>query len=430
MKKIHLHSQIAVPALASLLCLSACSLPWQGDKTDAADVTDGMAQTTTTDDQATEETADDGDVTDAQQATGSYIERATEIVDSLTVEQMAAATIMPSGDVSGILTDFAHASDADIERLSQEGWFGLLLTTPNIETPDQLRELTDALHRAGSSSAVGVPFALSVDEEGGLVRRVSGKDGIGIDAEQSASDLGATGDENLAYESGRRIGAYLADLGFDIDFAPVADVRTDSCDATMSSRCFSDSADGVATMALAQLRGLAESGVAGCLKHYPGLGPTYGDSHEESVTSNKSLEELLSWDLVPYAKASEEGIAPMVMVGHILTPSLTDDGLPASLSPSAISILRNDLGYDGLVITDSLGMQAALDAYPQDDLAWHAIAAGADVALMPVDAGASRDAMVGAVERGDLDEARLRDAAVKSVAMRIALSEGDANPWD
>lgn len=253
---------------------------------------------------------------------------------------------------------------------------------------------------------------------------------MGIDAEPSAATVGADGNADAALEAGRRMGGYLADLGFDIDFAPVADVRTPSCDEVMSSRCFSDDARIVADMAIAQTRGLAENGVSGCLKHYPGLGPTYGDSHEESVTSGKTLDELMASDLVPYAMAQEARCAPMVMVGHILVPNLTDDGFPASLSPQAIATLRDAIGYDGLIITDALNMQAALDAYPQDDLAWHAIAAGADVALMPIDPIASRDAMVAATERGDLDKARLEDAATKAVAMRIAASEGDANPWD
>ena len=407
--------RIATSVLACSLLLPACSLQQAEGGANDTEMTVFV---------------DVGNDESGNQGASSYMERAAKIVGGLTTEQMAAATIMPSADAPGILPSMSSASDDDIARLSRDGWFGIILTTPNIESSGQLRSLTKSLHQAGAESAVGLPFALAVDEEGGMVRRVSGKDGMGIDAEPSPSDVGASGDDGAAFEAGRRIGGYLSDLGFDIDFAPVVDIRTDSCDEIMASRCLSDSPDVVSRLALSQLQGLSDGGVAGCLKHYPGLGPTYGDSHEESVTSDKGLEELLSSDLIPYSDAIGEGTAPMVMVGHILTPNLTDDGLPASLSPQAISVLRERLGYDGLVITDSLGMQAALNAYPQDELAWRAVAAGADVALMPVDAVASRDAMAEATKRGDLPEARLRDAATKAVAMRIALCEGDAFPWD
>lgn len=413
--------------LSSLSSLSSCSLPSRlvsrasGSGSDAAEQ---GADLQTDGDLAILTPANVPSDTPPDPITTPGSSSPEELVASMTLSQRAAACIVVAGDGGSVLSDPTLLSEEDAERISDACWGGVILSSPNIQDPEQLTSLISALQDAASSSAAGpaAPMLVAVDEEGGLVTRVSGKDGFNVPAERSAAELGETGSPEEAYGTGARIGGYLAGLGFNVDFAPVVDVRTDACDEVMASRCLSDDPQEVMVLASAEEAGFADAGVATAAKHFPGLGSAYGDSHDESVTVHKTLDELLASDLVPYERLAAEEV-PMVMVGHVLTPEATSDGLPASLSAEMMGdVLRGRLGYGGVVVTDALNMRAATNAYPEDELAWRAIAAGADVALMPTDPEASVREIVAAVERGDLPEERLDEAATRMMSLRMSLA--------
>lgn len=368
----------------------------------------------------------DGQVPQARaEGRSAYWAQAKSLVDAMALRHACAATIMVAGDMGDILPDPLSAGDGVAEALADEGWCGVMLTTPNMGDGWQLMSLVSSLHEA-SEARDGAPMLVAVDEEGGLVNRVAGNI-EGVAREPSPAQVGEGGEEE-ARAAARRIGEYLMELGFDVDFAPVVDVRTDACDDVLAGRCLSDDPQEVAAMAAAQVDALASCRVAATAKHFPGLGSTSGDSHDGSVSTDRTLDELMAADLVPYRAAIDAGV-PIVMTGHVLAPEATGDGLPASLSSRMLGVLRDGLGFRGVIMTDALNMGAALSAYPQDELAWRAVAAGADVALMPVDPRAARDAMADAVARGELDEARVRDAATRAMELRLALTMGDARPW-
>lgn len=398
--------------------LSACMPLWQHGEQEPVVVTDGV-----TDDVV----ATDGGSTHPDDEAGVDVASLTpeDVVASMTVERKAATCIIVAGDGGIVLPDGVTLTGDAYARFVDAGWGGVILTTPNLQTPVQVTNLTAIMQEAATKSlgTDGFPLLVAVDEEGGLVSRVSGNDGFGLGQERAASELGATGSDDEAYSTGMRIGTYLAKLGFNVDFAPVVDVRTDACDDVMASRCLSDDPEDVARLASSEVMGFSDAGVATSAKHFPGLGATHGDSHDESVTCDKTIEEMESSEFVPYRRLIKEGV-PMVMVGHVLTPNATGDGMPASLSHEMIvDVLRGRLGYDGVVVTDALNMQAALNAYPADELAWRVIAAGADMALMPSDPDASVKGIVSAVERGDLSEERLTEAATRVMRLRMSLVE-------
>ena len=170
--------------------------------------------------------------------------------------------------------------------------------------------------------------------------------------------MGSTGDSALAYETGVTLGTYLRDLGFNVDFAPDADVLSNPENEVVRYRSFGSDPALVAEMAAAELKGLKEQGVLGCYKHFPGHGATAGDTHAGYAYTDKTLEELMSCELIPFQRGVEEGVS-MIMAGHISLPSVVGDDTPASLSSTMITeVLRGQMGYDGIVITDAMNMGA------------------------------------------------------------------------
>ena len=284
---------------------------------------------------------------------------------------------------------------------------GIALFGKNITDPQTLRAFTAEL-----SAAADIPMFIAVDEEGGLVARLANNASFGLPKYQSAAAVGATGDTASAEEMGRTIGAYLADYGFNVDFAPVADVFTNPDNTVIGSRAFSTDAATAAGMAGACAQGLASQGILPVYKHFPGHGDTAEDSHNGLAVTYKTHDELAACEWIPYSTNDLTGCA--VMVGHIAAPNVTGDLTPASLSPQLIDgYLRGELGFAGLVVTDSMAMHAITDAYSSGDAAIAAINAGADIVLMPEVLSEAFDAVAAAVESGVISEARLDESVYR-----------------
>jgi beta-N-acetylhexosaminidase len=216
--------------------------------------------------------------------------------------------------------------------------------------------------QAIATERTGLPAFLCVDEEGGTVARVAGNSAFGVTNVGSMSDIGATGDSQNAYNAGVTIGSYLSKLGFNVDFAPVADVLTNS-DSSIGDRSFGSDANLVADMVSAELKGLTSQNVYGAVKHFPGHGAAADDTHDGAATVERTLEELTAQELVPFQRAADEDVA-FVMVGHLSVPNVTGDDTPATLSSYLVTdLLRRQMGYDGIVITDAMNMSAITDSY-------------------------------------------------------------------
>ena len=232
--------------------------------------------------------------------------------------------------------------------------------------------------------------------------------------------IGKSGDTDKAYEVGVTIGTYLSDLGFNVDFAPVADVLTNSENQIVAKRSFGSDSELVTNMVLAEMKGFEETGILSCVKHFPGHGCTIGDTHEGYAYTDKTREELQQEELVPFQEACANGV-PFVMVAHISAPNVIGDNTPSSLSPVMITdILRNEWNYDGIVITDALNMGAIVQNYSSADAAVKALQAGADMLLMPENFQEAYQGVLDALENGTLTQEQI-DCSVRRI-LNVKLS--------
>lgn len=253
---------------------------------------------------------------------------------------------------------------------------GFILFADNISTFDSTKKLIDDI-----KNTAHVPMFIAMDEEGGRVQRLKAFTDIQATDVPPMLDLGNTLDPNLAYDVGTLIAEELLALGINLDFAPVLDVIENE-NSFMGNRSFGTDASIVSKMGLSLGHGLMDTGVIPVYKHFPGHGSTIVDSHYDLPVISKTKEELMEKDLLPFIDAIEEK-APMIMIGHLSVPSISGN-TPASLSKELITdLLKEELHYDGLVITDALNMKALTKNYREEEIYEMAILAGVDLLLMP-----------------------------------------------
>ena len=300
-----------------------------------------------------------------------------------------------------------------ISRALESGLGGVILfdrdrvkPTRNITSPSQLKALTAAVRAASSESVF-----IAIDQEGGQVARL--KPAQGFPATQSQADIGATGDPNVAYESGLAMGATMATAGIDLDLAPVVDVDVNPTNPAIGAldRSFSKDPAVVAAMAEAEIRGFHERGVRAAIKHFPGLGSASANTDFDDVDVTKTWTDA---ELDPYRSLIASGALDAVMSGHIVNDRI-DPGVPASLSaPTIDELLRGELGWTGVVMTDDLGAEAIAGRYRRGEAIALAIEAGNDLLLFANQtiyvadlATEVIDSIVGHVTSGRIPESRL-----------------------
>jgi beta-N-acetylhexosaminidase len=285
---------------------------------------------------------------------------------------------------------------------------GVVLFARNIESPAQLRALVAELHARAPADA---PLCVSIDQEGGRVQRLRAP----WTEWPPMRRLGEHGSPADTQAVAGALGRELADLRIDLDFAPVADVDTNPANPVIGDRSFSRDPEAVARHAVAFTQGLQREGVAACAKHFPGHGDTTVDSHLELPRIDHGRERLERVELVPFRAAAAAGVASM-MTAHVWLPQI-DARLPATLSPSVLALLRDEIGYRGLVFSDDLEMRAIADRFAPAAVTHAALAAGVD-ALLVCSRADLRDAVLAALEAAPdpLVEAALgRLAAFKRV---------------
>lgn len=314
------------------------------------------------------------------------------------------------------LTDVSaaiQAGEGTQNALNEYAVGGLVYFDKNIIDEEQLKEML-----ASTISMSRYPVFLAVDEEGGSVSRVAGSS-IDVIRVGDMASIGETGDTTQAYEAGLTIGTYLKELGFNLDFAPVADV-SDSGESSLGDRIFGSDAAMVGDMVSNMVDGIEGTGVSSCLKHFPGIGYMEGDTHDGRVETTKTLDEMRSTDFIPF-KAGIEAGADFVMVSHLTVSSLGEDAVPSTLSKTIMKdVLRNELGFQGIIITDALNMNAITEYYAADEAAVQAIMAGADMLLMPEDFYAAYDALLAAVQDGTISEERINESLERIYRVKCA----------
>lgn len=358
---------------------------------------------------STEETETESEYT-PEDALNEMVE---ESVAGMTLEQKVAGLFFVTPEQLTGVGQVVKAGDGTKEALAKYPVGGLIYFKQNIQSEDQLKEML-----ANTVSYATFPLFLGVDEEGGKVARVA--DALKLDKTDPMGDIGAAGDPQAAYDANAAIGQYLSSYGFNVDFAPVADVLTNESNTVIGDRAFSQDPQVASQMVASAVSGLQSAGVTSCLKHFPGHGDTAGDPHTGAAATERTKEEMEATEFLPFAAGIEAG-AEMVMVGHISAPALTGgDNIPASLSEDVITgILRDELGYDGIVITDALNMGAVTDYYEADVAAIMALKAGADMVLMPDNFEQAYQGVLEAVQNGTISEERVNDSLKRIYRVKL-----------
>ena len=339
-------------------------------------------------------------------------------VEAMTLEQKVAQlfVVAPEALVEGV-SQVTQAGDATHEGVRTWPVGGIAYFASNLVDPDQATAMLANVRQFYADDGNVAPF-LAVDEEGGTVVRVADNEAFGVQDVGDASALGAAGDEAAAKGAAEQIASYLKPLGFNLDFAPVCDVVDPLRSDTMGLRSFSSDANVCAAMVKAEVRGFLEAGMLCCAKHFPGIGSAPGDSHSGAITVEKSAEELAAVDFVPFKAAIEAGV-PMIMVGHVDLPSIVEGAAPASLSSAVVQgMLRDTLGFTGIIVTDSLAMGAITDRYSAAEAAVAALAAGCDIPLMPENFREAYQGVLDAVAAGELTEERIDESVTRILKVK------------
>ncbi|HEY0382729.1 MAG TPA: beta-N-acetylhexosaminidase [Candidatus Elarobacter sp.] len=318
--------------------------------------------------------------------------------------------------VIGVGFTGATAETAPLNELRAFAPGALILFARNVGTPDELRELVAALRDVATPSPL-----IAVDQEGGRVERIR----HGVAALPSAMAIGATRDVALAERLGTLLGRDLAALGIDVDLAPVADLSLQPRSTVVATRSFGDDPERVASFAIAFARGLERAGVAAALKHFPGHGSTPEDSHVALPHVTADAATLRARDLVPFARAVAANAASIVLSAHVVVEAF-DAKRPATISPAVLTgLLRHELGFEGIIATDCLEMDAIAKGIGTVRGAVEALAAGADLLLISHHlelAHAAADAIVAAVRDGEIPLSRLQEAHARVHGLRETLA--------
>jgi beta-N-acetylhexosaminidase len=299
---------------------------------------------------------------------------------------------------------------------------GVVLFARNIGSPEQTRALVAELHERAPADA---PLTVAIDQEGGRVQRLRAP----WTEWPPMRRLGERGSPADTHELARALGRELADLRVDLDFAPVADVDTNPANPVIGDRSFSRDPEEVARHAVAFALGLQREGVAACAKHFPGHGDTSVDSHLDLPRIEHDRERLERVELVPFRALAAAGVASM-MTAHVSLPRL-DPALPATLSPRVLALLREQIGYRGLVFSDDLEMRAIADRFAPSEVARGALSAGVD-ALLVCSRADLRDEVLAALESAPdslLEAGLARMAAFKREHAGGTRGAGSAPPY-
>ena len=289
---------------------------------------------------------------------------------------------------------------------------GLILYAWNIDDEAQLAKLIPQIRALN-----GNPL-LCIDEEGGRVSRLANNPNFNVKKYESMAAIGATGDPKNAYECGNTIGTYLKHYGFDIDFAPVADVNTNPENIIIGQRAFSDKPEVAAGMVTNYLQGLKDAGITGCIKHFPGHGDTKADTHFGYASTQKTWAEMMDCEMVTF-KAGIKWGCQLIMTAHIGAPKVTGSDIPSTLSPVVLQDkLRGELGYQNIIITDGMEMGAITKQFSSAEAAVRSIEAGVDIVLGPKNLVEAFDAVIDAVNKGSISEERINQSGRRILKLK------------
>ena len=387
--------------------------------------------------------ADGGDSWQAFKSnSGGDSEAIKAIIDKMTLEQKVAQLFVVSPETLTGVDSVQYAGDMTYQALQDYPVGGIVFAKDNIDSSSQFGTMTDNL-QSYSEDISGLPLFLAAAEEGGSASVLGNNDNLDEYYENSYSDdgsdyssssansvhsgapsmseIGRKDDSTNAYEAGKSIGSLMSAYGLNLDLAPVADVLSGNSTG-IGNRTFGTDAQTVSDMALEVIRGIQEEDVNAAMKYFPGYGAASSNMSGFPVI-NSSLDELKKKEFLPYSNAIAQGM-DFVMVGHISVPNVTGDDTPASLSEKMISeVLRKDLEFKEIVMTDYLNDKTIVKNYGAADAAVKAIQAGADLLLEPDDLEAAYEGVLKAVKKGDITEDRLDESIYRILRVKLSMQD-------
>ncbi len=346
--------------------------------------------------------------------------QAAAIVKSMTLPQKVGQLLVPT--VPGLTS-----ADGGAELIRRYHVGGVIYFGQNVRDAVQIAALSAGLQQAARREPPHLPLLIGTDQEGGIVSRLAGVTTV-FPGQMAA---GATRDPDLIRAQDQATGAGMRALGINLDYAPVADVNVDPANPVIGLRSFGADPALVASLTAAAVDGFHRAGEVTVAKHFPGHGDTGVDSHTGLPVIHHTLRQWWTIDAPPFQAAIRAGVDE-IMIGHIEVPALDDSGQPASLSRKVVTgLLRNRLGYQGVIVTDSLQMGGVLQGHTPAQVAVQAVQAGCDQLLMPGDPGVAYRAVLRAAQRGQISLAQLDASVARVVNLKISrglLSEPAVSP--
>lgn len=335
-------------------------------------------------------------------------DEADELLSEMTLEEKIGQMFFIGSRYNSEGTNQYDMDGALEEKLKKYKPGGFIFFAENIDSIPQTVELIQKIRQSAE-----IPIFIGIDEEGGIVSRLNKAQKIHSTVMPEPFAIGGTKNSEYAYKAARAISEEIGSLGFNLDFAPVADVFSNPENKVIGKRAYSDDPAVAAEMVAEAVKGMDDSGIIPVLKHFPGHGDTLQDSHTGVAVVKNDLERLRQVEFLPF-KAGIAAGADIVMTAHVMTPEITQNDLPATLSKPMIDILRNELSFDGIIITDGLEMSAITALYKEEDAVVMAVQAGVDMLLLPKDLESAFNAVLTAVRDGRISEERI-DGSVKRI---------------
>ena len=324
------------------------------------------------------------------------VDKIQEKLDAMSLDEKVSQMIIPQAPR-------ATSLEAVSEKLGTAPYGGYILMGENYRTLKKTREFIEKMQ-----SMTKTPLIITTDQEGGSVQRIQSITNVQATDIPFMWQVGQTGDVTKAETIGRVMAEEMRAIGINVDMAPDADVYSNPYNTVIGQRSFSSDPEVVSKMSFATANGLEKNGVVAVYKHFPGHGNTATDSHSALPVIESTRAELDAVDLIPFKNAIKNG-AKMIMVGHIALPNVTGDNTPASLSKKLTTdLLRNELGFKGLIVTDGLNMGALTSNYEDAEIYQMAVEAGADLLVLPTEPELAVE-----VIKENIDEKRINESVYR-----------------
>ena len=350
-----------------------------------------------------------------QSSPGTNNPQVEEILSKMSLhDKICQLFIVTPEAVTGV-GQVTEAGNATKDSLKNNPVGGIIYFSSNLQSVDQTKKMLSNT-KSFAEEINGIPIFLAVDEEGGTVARCADKLGV-----TKFNDMYTYKDQGTetAYSNATTIAGYLKDLGFNLDFAPVADTWSNSANTVIGKRAYSDDFSQTADLVASAVKGFNDTGVACTIKHFPGHGDTSTDTHTSSAYTDKTSDQMMNEEYLAFKSGIAAG-TDMVMVGHITASAISSE--PASVSKEVVTgELRGKLGYNGVVITDAMNMGAVADAYPSNQVGVKCINAGVDIILMPTDFKACVSGLEDAVQKGEVSEERINESVRRILELKLSM---------